>query len=272
MAWTSAVHDGAAGRMITLLDNLLVAAHATWSIFDAGMPANEKVYRCLDAAADPPIEFYLHVFDNQVDFAKVLMYDSWDVGSHSYLKDTGCKVIYGNAAANHPYICKKNGGYYFSSQDHRFIYIDKAEWEANYVGMLDFPAAPRPFIQHPIMIVSSTAYAGGYNPLGHCNNVSTSVVARAMMGARGQGMEKIRPQIYAGAYRYYICADGGIQVRPSWIYDEIAMVLLGKLKNVMTLYTTDLLNNDDTVTIGGDVWRYVEGTDATRFACFIKQE
>jgi len=171
-----------------VLDTLLVAAHATWSVYDAGMPANEKVYRCYDPAAAPVVDFYLHVKDNQVDYAEVLMYDSWDNVGHSYAHDTGLKVIYGAAGANVPYICKKNGGYYFSSHDHRFIYIDKTEWEANYVGMLEYPTTyQRPRIQHPVMIVNSTGYASGPNPLGRVLNWSNLIVSRAMMGARGLG-------------------------------------------------------------------------------------
>lgn len=271
MAWTSAIHDGAAGRMITLLDNLLVAVHATWTVYDAAAGANAKVYRCLDAAADPPVDFYLLVDDNQANFSKVYLYDSWDAIGHTYAKDTGCKVIYGAVAANVPYIAKLNGGYYFRSGDHDFVYIDKTEWEANYVGMLDFPANPRPKIQHPILIVASTTYADGYNPLGRPLNFGGNIVAMAMMGASGIGMKVIRPQYYTTGYRYFICADGGVWVRPSWMYDYPDNVLLGTLRNIETNYSIDPLNNDDTVTIGGKIWRYIEGTDSTRFSCFIKQ-
>lgn len=273
MAWTSDTHDASAGKFIDVLDALLVAVHGTWSVYDAGMPANEKVYRCYDPAADPVVDFYLHVKDNQADFVEILMYDSWDNVGHSYAHDTGCKIIYGAAEANVPYICKMNGGYYFSSHDHRFIYIDKTEWEANYVGMLEHPVAyQRPFIQRPVMIVSSTGYASGLNPLGRIMNVSTLVVSMAMMGIGGDGMIEARMWGYSTGYRYYICPDGGAFIRPTWIYDPLSLRLLGRLRNVMSMYSMDLYDNDDTVTINGVVWRYVEGTDATGYACFIKQE
>lgn len=273
MAWTSDSHDASAGKFIDLLDALLVAAHATWTIYDAGMPANEKVYRCYDPAEDPVVDFYLHVQDNQADFAIVLMYDSWDIGTHSYAKDTGCKIIYGAAALNVPYICKKNAGYYFSSHDHRFIYIDKFEWEANYVGMLEWPGVSKPFIQHPIIIANSTTYAGGYNPLGRPWNSAALTVGMAMIGARGQGMAPIKTAGYQYAYRYIMCADGGLHVRPHWVFDAAPYyLLLGRLRSVLVLYRDDFYINDDTLTIGGAIWRYVEGTDSTRYACFIKQE
>lgn len=274
MAWTSDTHDASAGKFIDVLDTLLVAAHATWTIYDAGMPANEKVYRCLDAGEDPIIDYYLHVQDNQADFAKILMYDSWDNVGHTYAHDTGCKIIYGAAVANIPYICKKNGGYYFSSHDHRFIYIDKTEWEANYVGMLEFPVIfQKPFIQHPILITSSTGYASGYNPLGSPYNLSTVRVAMAMMGARGQGMAPTHFWANTATDKFWACADGGVVLRPTWIYDNIVYyLLLGRLRNVAVGYSHDPYDNDDTVTIGGDIWRYVEGTDAGRYSCFIKQE
>jgi len=273
MAWTSDTHDASAGKFIDVLDTLLVAVHGPWSVYDAGMPANEKVYRCYDAAADPVVDFYLHVKDNQADYAEVLMYDSWDNVGHSYAHDTNLKVIYGAAEANVPYICKKSGGYYFSSHDHRFIYIDKTEWEANYVGMLEYPSAfQRPKIQHPVMIVSSTGYATGYNPLGHAYNFSIYVVSRAMMGAIGNGMAEVRQWGWSATYRYWVCADGGVHLRPTWMYCSPTLLLLGRLRNVAIGYTNDPFNNDDTVTINGDVWRYVEGTDAGRYSCFIKQE
>jgi len=272
MAWTSDTHDASAGKFIDVLDTLLVAVHGTWSVYDAGMPANEKVYRCYDPTADPVVDFYLHVQDNQADYAKVLMYDSWDNVGHSYAYDTGCKVIYGAGGANVPYISKQ-GDYYFSSHDHRFIYIDKIEWEANYVGMLEYPSAfQRPRIQHPVMIVSSTAYGLGYNPLGWIPNSTTIVVGRAMMGVRGNGMCPIRQWGHATTYKYWPCADGGVHLRPTWIYDADVLLLLGRLRNVVSGYSNAPFNNDDTVTIGGDVWRYVEGTDGTRYSCLIKQE
>lgn len=273
MAWTSDSHDGTAGAFIDLLDTLLVAAHTTWSVYDSGFAANEKVYRCYDPDADPVVDFYLHVLDNQLDYAIVLMYDSWDNVGHSYAHDTGLKVIYGATAPNVPYICKEPGGHYFSSHDHRFIYINKVGWLANYVGMLEYPSTfQRPKIQHPVVIVSSTLYATGYNPLGRVGNFSAYIVSRAMMGARGEGMSEVRQWGATSGWRYWICADGGVHLRPTWIYEAVTTDLIGRLRNVAIGYTNAPFDNDDTVTIGGDVWRYVEGTYSTRYSCFIKQE
>lgn len=272
MAWTSDTHNGSAGKFIDVLDTLLVAAHETWSVYDSGFAANEKVYRCYDPDADPVVDFYLHVKDNQAGFAEVLMYDSWDNVGHSYAHDTGCKVIYGTGAANVPYISKQ-GVYYFSSHDHRFIYIDKTEWEANYVGMLEYPSTfQRPRIQHPVMIVSSTGYASGYNPLGIDYNWASICVGMAMMGARGNGMCPIQQWGHTTTHKYWPCADGGVHLRPTWIYDLGALLLLGRLRSVAIGYTNAPFDNGDTVTIGDDVWRYVEGTFSTRHSCFIKQE
>jgi len=273
MAWTSDAHNGSAGKFIDVLDTLLVVAHETWSVYDAGMPANEKVYRCYDPAADPVVDFYLHVLDNQADYAKVLMYDSWDNVGHSYAKDTNLKVIYGAGGANVPYICKKGGGYYFSSHDHRFIYIDKVEWEANYVGMLEYPTTyQRPKLQQPVLIVSSTGYASGYNSLGYVRNYSSYVVGRAMIGGRASGMREVYSWAALSSRKYWICADGGVHLRPTWVYCTYTFNLLGRLRNVAVGYSHAPFNNDDTVTIDGDVWRYVEGTAAIRYSCFIKQE
>jgi len=273
MAWTSDTHDASAGKFIDVLDTLLVALHSTWSVYDSGFATNEKVYRCYDPAADPVVDFYLHVKDNQADYAEVLMYDSWDNVGHSYAHDTNLKVIYGTAEANVPYICKKNGGYYFSSHDHRFIYIDKTEWEANYVGMLEYPTTyQRPKTQQPVLITSSTAYVSGYNPLGRVMNWSTYVVSMAMIGARASGMDEVRQWGYLSLQRYWICADGGVHIRPTWICSVIDLSLIGRMRSVAIGHTNAPFDNDDTVTIDGDVWRYVEGTSPTRYSCFIKQE
>lgn len=273
MAWTSDSHDGTAGAFIDLLDTLLVAAHTTWSVYDSGFAANEKVYRCYDPDADPVVDFYLHVLDNQLNYAIVLMYDSWDNVGHSYAHDTGCKVIYGATAPNVPYISKEPGGHYFSSHDHRFIYINKVGWLANYVGMLEYPSTfQRPKIQHPVMIVSSTDYASGYNPLGSVRNWSSLLVAMTMLSARGSGMVEVRQCRHLSANRYWICADGGVHVRPTWIYDSSVALLLGRMRNVASAYSNAPFDNDDTVTINGDVWRYIEGTAGSRYSCFIKQE
>jgi|GEM_PF-3286733 len=272
MAWTSDTHDGSAGKFLDLLDALLVAAFATWTVYDSGFAANEKVYRCYDAAADPVIDFYLHVKDNQANYAEILMYDSWDISSHSYAVDTGCKVIYGYDAAKVPCIAKGSSGYYFRSSNHDFVYIDKGEWEANYVGILQpFSASWKSNTQIPIMIVSSTGYASGYNPLGFIRNSSAYTMARVMLASGGAGMISVYACGRDSSYLFFKTSDNKAVMNETWIYDSISLLVLGKLNGIKFNYNRGDYVNDDYVTIGGDIWRYVEGTYAGKYSCFIKQ-
>lgn len=271
MAWTSDTHDASAGKFIDVLDNLLVAAKATWTVYDSGFATNEKVYRCYDAVADPVIDFYLHVKDNQVDYAEILMYDSWDASGHSYAVDTGCKVIWGYDAAKVPYICKKADGYYFRSADHDFVYIDKNEWEANYVGtLLPFSASWIPNVQIPIMIVSSTGYASGYNPLGDVYNHSTYCVSKAMIINCGKCAQEVHAMGYQCQELYFKTSDDKTLIRETWVHDAVTNLVLGKFNGIMVCGYRSDYDNDDYVTINGDTWRYVEGSNQ-QYVCFIKQ-
>jgi len=270
MAWTSDIHDGSVGKMIDVLDTLLVAVHATWVEYDS-FGSNQKVYRCLDTANSPPIDFYIHVDDNYANYCKIYMYDSWDIGSHSYAVDTGCKVIFGSNIAYYPVICKKAGGYYFSSQDHRFIYVDKTEWEANYVGMLgQVPGSL--LVQNPLLWVASSGYASGYNPLGYYSESSSFAVTEFMQLAWGRAHTRASAYGYNSAYGAFATIDGGSWLRPTLVFDYDNRIVQGYFKNVAQYYNRNNLVNDDVIVIGGDTWRYVEGTGGTLSASIIKQE
>jgi len=270
MAWTSDIHDASAGKMLDVLDTLLVAIHATWVEYDS-FGSNQKVYRCLDPSNSPPIDFYIHVDDDYADYCKIYMYDSWDIDTHTYAVDTGCKVIFGQSAAYYPVICKKAGGYYFSSQDHRFIYVDKTEWEANYVGMLG-QVEGGPLVQNPLLWVASYNYASGYNPLGYYSWSAYYVVANFMQTAMGKGATRASAWGYSSSYSAFETIDGGSWIRPTLVFEYDNKTIQGYLKNVAQYYNRNNLANDDTIIIGGDTWRYVEGTGGTLSASIIKQE
>jgi len=272
MAWISDSHDGSAGKFLDLLDSLLVAVFSTWSVYDSGFAANEKVYRCYDPAADPVIDFYLHVKDNQANYVEILMYDSWDIASHSYLLDTGCKVIWGQSASYPPYIAKGSSGYYFRSAEHDFVYIDKGEWEANYVGsLLPFSSSWKAPFQMIVLITSSTGYASGYNPIASAYNSAGNSVAKALMGSGGFGGRIVKPFAYQCTYLYFKTSDGKAVMNETRIYDEDSKLILGKLNGIKYNYNAADYVSDDFVTIDADTWRYVEGTYGTKYSCFIKQ-
>ena len=272
MAWTSDTHDGSSGKFLDVLDALLAALFSTWSVYDSGFAANEKVYRCYDPASDPVIDFYLHVKDNQANYVEILMYDSWDIASHSYLLDTGCKVIWGQDSDYPPYIAKGASGYYFRSSEHDFVYIDKGEWEANYVGsLLPFSSSWKAPFQMIILYTSSTGYASGYNPLAYYSNSSGDSVNRALMCSGGFGGRTVKPRAYQCSYFYFITSDGKAVMDETWIYDDNSKLVLGRFNGIKYNYNRGDYVNDDFVTIGADTWRYVEGTAGSKFSCFIKQ-
>lgn len=268
MAWRSSADDvSAIGAFITELDTYLVV-NAHWSVYDASAGTNEKVYRCLDASNDPPIEFYIHVQDNQVNFARIDMYDSWDAIGHTH--DGAMSLTYGSNSSYYPYISKRTSGYYLSVLDHRFIWVDKLEWQANYIGCLKpFSSQHKMQRQVPVLITSSTGYNLGYNPMSYSSEGS-NVVWRALMGSNG-GMA-VRVNYTAGSACFWQTSDGFAMFRPILVWDDNTDLVLGVMENVMSMWSIAGWNNDDYMTISAQNYRYVEGTSGTRYACLIKEE
>ena len=268
MAWTSSATDvSAIGAVITVFDSLLVA-NSNWSVYDASAGTNEKVYRCLDASNDPPIEFYIHVQDNQANFARIDMYDSWDASAHVH--DGALSITYGNTSVQYPYISKSASGYYLSVLDHRFIWVDKLEWEGNYIGCL------KPISSHhklerqvPVLITSSITYGNGYNPLAYSAE-GNNAVWRALSGSNGS--MRVSMNYTAGTSHIWRTSDDYAMFRPSLIWDENTSLVLGVMENVMSFWSVASWNNDDYMTISAQNYRYVEGTSGTRYGCLIKEE
>jgi len=272
MAWTSsATALNVAGAFITMLDSLLVTPHSEWTAYDT-FGTNQKVYRCLDASNDPLIDYYVYVQDNQTGYARIEIWQGWDTSTHA---GVGYSITYGGGASYYPYVGKAASGYYFSSLPHRFIYVDKFEWAANYVGSLKTPPGCRPAPwQMIVLITTSTGYASGYNALGRCVGTGTSAIWRGLIGTKGA--PKVVVQAYNGvnADQKFQTIAGSAFVIPAIVADDSAnnQMVMGLLENVSPHYNYVPWDNDDYLTIGGDTWRYIEGTSSTRYSCFIKEE
>jgi len=120
--------------------------------------------------------------------------------------------------------------------------------------------------------VASYNYASGYNPLGYYSWSAYYVVANFMQTAMGKGATRASAYGYSSQYQDFVTIAGDYWVRPTLVYEYDNKTVQGYFKNVASYYGQDDLANDDTIVIGGDTWRYVEGTGGTISASIIKQE
>jgi len=273
MGWYSG-SASAAGDFLTALNNHLVANHSTWSSYDSGFATNEEVFRCLDAPNN--VEFYLYCRDNQSNYCHVELWEGWDTGSHA---GTGASVTYGASSSYYPYISKK-GDYYLSTHDHRFIWIDKTEWEANYIGeLIRFDDSK----SQPVLITSSTSYGTGRNPLGYYES-SGYAVWRMLKDPWGNAGSKIEGYAGTASRPYPKTYTGSFWVCPLPFYHRATRdgtdlgyrPLVGIPRTVMRLYTTTGATNEwtngDIITMGGDRWHVIGGTYSAKYWTLIKEE
>lgn len=151
----------AAGALITVLDDV-IALNANWSIYDAAAGANCKVYKCGTAGS----EFYFWADDNQADYAKVAIYETWDSGAH-----TGGGT---NTSAT-DVRWRKSGHALWMINDTRMIYAHEAASlsHAYYAGQLKRFV---PALNAPILVGAKSSPASGNNPLGlGGTNASSSI-------------------------------------------------------------------------------------------------
>lgn len=151
----------AAGGLITLLDEVL-PYNANWSIYDAAAAANCKVYKCATAGA----EFYLYCDDNNADYAKMAVYETWDAGAHAGGgTNTGATDLR----------WRKAGPTVFCVNDTRVIYLNNsgAYSYGFYAGQLKRFV---PGKNTPVLIGSHPSTTSGQNPIASGGTYSTNVI------------------------------------------------------------------------------------------------
>jgi hypothetical protein len=216
-----AIPTTAAGGLITLLDEILVT-NANWSIYDAAAAANCKVYECATAGA----EFYLWVDDNQADYAKVAIYETWDSGAHS----GG-----GTNTSATDVRWRKSGHTLWMVNDTRVIYAHEAgvHTHAYYAGQLKRFV---PAINSPILVGAKASPSSGGNPLGQGGTTSTdgvwlacnftsSVVRTAYCIGRDATTGAIGIPFWKAVRRWYVSEN--------IVYQATENIVLGRLDGAM---------------------------------------
>jgi len=148
MAWNEGNLTNASGAIISILDTYLVA-NSYWSVHDASAGTNAKVYRNNKAGENS--DFYVYVGDDQTNYTQFVLWEGWDAGTH-----TGS----GNSVTG--YLKKSTGGWGISVLDLRFIFVNKQDGYAIYIGQTRRFDTTKDM---PIMIANADS-TPSYNPLG----------------------------------------------------------------------------------------------------------
>jgi len=179
---------------------------------------------------------------------------------------------------NYPYI-PKQGDYYLSTHDHRFIWIDKTGWMANYVGELNRFDTSK---SQPVLVVSSTGYSSGYNPMGYYES-SNDTVWRMLKDSRGVSDIELYPWAWMTTYEYPKTYTGTFWFTPFPIAKGYSRSSSGPTYQLLGTFITaarfgstmGAMNewaNGDIITLGNARWWAVGGTAGTQYWCLIKEE
>ena len=220
-----AIPTTAAGGLITLLDEI-IPSNANWSIYDAAAGANCKVYECGTTGS----EFYLWVDDNQADYAKVAIYETWDSVGH-----TGSGT---NTSAS-DVRWRKSGHTLWMINDTRVIYAHEAgaHTHAYYAGQLKRFV---PGLNSPILVGAKSSPASDGNPLGQGGttgsdgiwlvcNFTSSVVRYAYCIGHDTTTGAIGLPFWKAVRRWYISEN--------IVYQATENIVLGRLDGVMATGT-----------------------------------
>lgn len=270
MSWNTGSLTPAAGELITILDTYLVGDFPdTWSIYDSGYAANEKVYQCYDDTQDPIYEFYMRVQDNQAAYAIIELYDHWDNVAHDRGLETNVFVKYGDSAVQYPYIRKAVGNYVIRTHQHHFVFIENNRSLVNFCGYLIKPdsASGRPYPGTCCLVCNSTS-STVYNPVGYGYQNSTYTVAKALFSPMG-----VADVSDSGGVSLFINDFNGVLlVRDTLIYAG-GSIIAGTYPGIMNL-RDDVISKpfatNNSISVGDDVWMYYKST--SNFQTLVKMD
>lgn len=250
MAFYSGSQTNAAGSLVTILDAELVN-NEYWEVYDT--PAtNERVYYC----SYPGAEFFLHVADNQTNYATVAIWEDWDA-------DSGVGVGLGSSSAT-VYWRKTTGNYWVILHDYHFIYVCFGT-NLNYAHWAGNPERWCPQYNTPMLAGVGSTTTTGINPLGGLAHTTSSTRFLCL------DLEDMRLLSCWGEYS--TDAPSAVQgymglVFPisstDYFFAQESLVCdsqynsLGKLPGVVAMGTSPSgIAHGDTVTIDGDTWECV---------------
>jgi hypothetical protein len=279
MGWYEGSLTPAAGEIITILDTYLVVNHSTWTVYDSGYAANEKVYRCYDPSKTPTYDFYLRVQDNQAAYATLEMYDHWDAVAHDRGVETNVFVKYGTSATDYTRIKKIAGAYHLRTHDNHFVIATGGATPGlvHFCGYL-VPHTANSKIAPACGMIMSTPSGSNYNPVGNGYSVTTFVAARVLLLPWG-GTNYL---FYNENAAFVNCIDykGVIWLDETLMFANTWFLCLGKMPgiNIMRgtpLPSTVVLVSGNTISAGaggtyGGGWVYYKAT-TNGDQCFVQK-
>jgi hypothetical protein len=261
--WSSGTFaSAAAGTGLSTIWDALVDGVGKWSVYDASAGTNAKVYRCHDA--DENIDFYVYVKDNNSGYWEIELWEGWDAVGHAGI-GIGIAASLGTITfrARRP----NGGGWYLSVLDHRIIYIDATNWQAQYIG------APRRYdrSKNIVLITGGSAGTTYYNNLAYIPTGSNSVGQRFLFDENGNS-PNIQPDGGAtnSTYRQIMGIDGVLRLAGEMpIAGSYTGLAVGTLEGVADLGAGSSLNfsptSGETVSIDGVDWLIFSGTYSTKY-------
>jgi len=263
MAWNEGNLTNAAGAIISILDTYLVA-NSYWSVHDASAGTNAKVYRNNKAGENS--DFYVYVGDNQVDYTQFVLWEGWDAGTHT-----------GSGDSITGYLKKSTGGWGMSVLDLRFIFVNKQDGHAIYIGQTRRHDTTKDM---PIIIAGADDIPN-YNPLGSTPK-STEVLMRALRDK--EGIERdiwlfgIDGDSVSAAYtrKYNRTTNGKFWLLEDPVIETNNYEQLGFLEGACCpCYNRDNklgLTNGDIVTDDNNVeWLVVQDSSTYFFTCIVRK-
>lgn len=267
MSWHSgAFASAAAGTGLSTIWDAFVDGAGKWSVYDAAAGTNAKVYRCHDA--DENIDFYVYVKDNNSGYWEIELWEGWDAGGHAGIgigiaASSGANVFRGRRP--------NGGGFYLSVLDHRIIYIDATNWQAQYIG------CPRRYdrSKNIVLITSGSSGTTYYNCLTYLGD-STTTASRFLFDEN-----KMSPLIQGdggvanSSYRMIMDVVGDLHFAgEAPVAGKSTLLAVGTLEGVADLGVGSSLNFSptagETVSIDGVDWLIFSGTYGTKVWCAVR--
>jgi hypothetical protein len=260
MAKYTGSQSAAAGGLISVLDTELVK-HTNWSIFDAAAGTNAKVYRCQDTVRG--VLFYVYVDDNQANYAKVRVWETWNDTTHVGGGKNTAELYFLHSDSNYIVILRDNNFIYVTNGGH----LDRSPY---YVGEL----IPIISGDHHVMCCGHTV-TDNYttSPLTQPPGTGT-VVKWLLWGDRG-GYASVHcgpatagiTVTYGATTRYVFDTNGYAQIQEEYVAN--GDILYGQLDGVMMLWSTVTGGGDeDTVDVDGVEWEFYFA--AASWSCIIR--
>lgn len=256
-----------AGLGLSTIWDVLVVANSHWTVHDNAAGVNAKVYRCYDA--DENVDFYVYVKDNNVGYWEVELWEGWDAVGHAGtgigIVDDGVDVFRARRVV---------GGWYLSVLDHRIIYIDATNWQAQYIG------APRRYdkSKNIVLVMSATDNATYYNCLTYWTKSDSHALAQRFLFDENRNQPLVNGDGGAGSstYRQIMGVDGVLRLAGEMpVAGAATSLAVGTLEGVADMGAGASLNfspaNGETVSIDGVDWIIFSGTyPYAKFWCAVR--